>query len=75
MTSQNTPLSEEVAEEEAKRLIHDARQSLLEFRAGREESCRDIIPRLEAGDGRRLRSRRIAAHVRGCARCQAVHPP
>src|SRR5262245_39014603 len=49
-----------------KQLIYEARQSLLEFRQGREAACGEVRRRLSDGDGRILRGRRVQAHLRAC---------
>ena len=52
-----------------KQSIFEARQSLMEFAEGRAMACADVRRQISEADGRVLRSRRIRAHVRGCAGC------
>ncbi|MCC6831500.1 MAG: sigma-70 family RNA polymerase sigma factor [Thermoleophilia bacterium] len=55
--------------ESAKRLIFEARESLVERAAGRELDCADVRARISEHDGRMLRSRRLRAHLDECACC------
>jgi len=53
----------------ARGLVHEARESLEEFEAGRQLACAEVRERIEAGDGRALRARRLRAHLRSCEDC------
>jgi RNA polymerase sigma factor (sigma-70 family) len=55
----------------AKQVILEARRSLLEFAEGRAMTCEAIQQVLSDGDRRSLRSRKLRAHLRGCAACSA----
>jgi RNA polymerase sigma factor (sigma-70 family) len=55
---------------ETRTLVHEARQTLVEFEAGRDLRCADVRQRVDAGDGRMLRARRIGAHLRVCEGCR-----
>ncbi len=57
--------------EAAKQLIHQARCSLGEFDAGRSVACADVRRRLSDRDGRVLRARAVASHLRSCEGCRA----
>ncbi len=54
---------------EMRTLVHEARSSLAEFEAGRALGCDMVRDRIETGDGRALRARRVRAHLRACASC------
>jgi len=56
----------------ARQLLHEARTTLEEFRAGRGLDCADVRMRIGSGDRRILRSRSISAHLRGCEPCRAA---
>ena len=56
---------------DARHLLHEARASLVEFSAGREQACQDVCRRIGEGDRRTLRARSIRAHLRGCEPCAA----
>ncbi|MDH3225841.1 MAG: sigma-70 family RNA polymerase sigma factor [Thermoleophilia bacterium] len=56
---------------DARQLVYEARQSLSEFSAGRELGCDEIQRRISDGDRRRLRGRRVRAHLRSCTECSA----
>ena len=55
---------------EARTLCHEARLSLAECKEGRSLECSEVLERIESGDGRALRARRIKAHLRACEGCQ-----
>ena len=55
----------------AKQLIFEARQGLAESAEGREMECAEVRRRISDADRRVLRSRRVRAHMRDCARCTA----
>jgi RNA polymerase sigma factor (sigma-70 family) len=52
-----------------KQAIFDARRTLSHCRDGRELACREVQRVMSDGDGRRLRSRGVRAHLRTCAAC------
>ena len=54
---------------EMRTLVHEARISLAEFEAGRELDCAVVRERIDTGDGRALRARRVRAHLRACESC------
>ena len=56
-------------ETEMRTLVHEARSSLAEFEAGRELDCDMVRERIDSGDGRALRARRVRAHLRACESC------
>jgi len=55
----------------ARQLVHAARSGLLESQAGRVLGCDSIREHLMNGDGRRLRGRRVSAHLSGCEACRS----
>ncbi|MEZ5080700.1 MAG: sigma-70 family RNA polymerase sigma factor [Thermoleophilia bacterium] len=55
--------------EDVRRLVHDARVSLVENEAGREDACSAVRSRIANGDRRVMRGRRVAAHLRECPGC------
>jgi RNA polymerase sigma factor (sigma-70 family) len=55
----------------AKQSIFEARQALAEIAEGRAMSCEEIRQRISEGDRRVLRGRRVTAHLRHCAGCEA----
>lgn len=55
----------------AMQTVFDARSALSEYADARDESCVAIQRCISAGDRRRLRGRRVRAHLRGCQRCQS----
>ncbi len=55
----------------AKQSVYEARVALTTLAEGRDMSCDKVQQRISAGDGRRLRGRRVRAHLRDCAICQA----
>jgi RNA polymerase sigma factor (sigma-70 family) len=55
----------------AKQAIFEAREALTDFAAGRAMQCAEVQRRLSDGDGRVLKGRRMRAHLRDCALCQA----
>lgn len=56
---------------DARQLVYEARRSLDECRIGRESGCDEVRGQIADGDRRRLRSRRVRAHLRGCEHCSA----
>ena len=54
-----------------KQLIYQARMALSGMEDGRRMECPDVRRRLSDGDGRTLRSRGLAAHLRACAGCRS----
>lgn len=55
----------------AKQAIFEARQALGEIEEGRAMSCEEVRRRISEGDRRVLRGRRVTAHLRECAACEA----
>jgi RNA polymerase sigma factor (sigma-70 family) len=55
----------------ARKAVFEARSSLAETAAGREESCTEIRRRISDRDGRALRGRRVRGHIADCAACAA----
>jgi RNA polymerase sigma factor (sigma-70 family) len=53
----------------AKQTLFEARSSLQAFAEGRAMECEAVRSAISEGDGRRLRSRRMRAHLRGCPAC------
>lgn len=56
--------------QEMRTLVHEARATLKEFDAGRCLDCAVVRERIDTGDGRALRARRIRAHLRQCPGCR-----
>ena len=54
-----------------KQYIYEARQTLLEFGAGRDLACGEVRRRLVDADGRVMRARRMTSHLRACEGCRA----
>ena len=61
----------EVSPAAAKQSVYEARVALNALADGRDMSCERAQQRISADDGRRLRGRRVKAHVRDCVICQA----
>lgn len=59
------------AEGAARQRVHEARTALSDLAEGREMECEEIRTLISARDGRRLRGRRVRAHLRGCDGCTA----
>lgn len=55
----------------ARQSVYEARVALTTIAEGRDMSCAGVQQRISDGDGRRLRGRRVRAHLRECALCQA----
>lgn len=55
----------------AKQAILEARRALVELEEGRAMPCDEVQQRLSDGDRRVLRGRRVSAHLRDCAVCEA----
>lgn len=55
----------------ARQAVYEARASLLAQTGGRDMDCRQVQGKLSEADGRRLRGRRLRAHVADCALCSA----
>jgi len=55
----------------ANQSVYEARVALTALAEGRDMSCERVQQKISAGDGRRLRGRRLKAHLRDCALCQA----
>ncbi|HTI32960.1 MAG TPA: sigma-70 family RNA polymerase sigma factor, partial [Miltoncostaea sp.] len=58
------------SEQAARTLVYEARESLAEFAEGRALGCAEVRPRIDSGDGRALRARRVRAHIRVCEGCR-----
>jgi RNA polymerase sigma factor (sigma-70 family) len=58
------------SEAAAMQTVFEARSSLIQFDEGRTMSCSSVRRSISDGDGRRLRARRLRAHVRGCEGCR-----
>lgn len=54
----------------ARQSVLEARHALAEAGEGRRESCADVRALIDAGDRRRLRGRRVGAHLADCAGCR-----
>ena len=57
---------------DARTLCREARLSLAECHEGRNLECAAVRERIDSGDGRALRSRRIRAHLRACDGCRGA---
>jgi RNA polymerase sigma factor (sigma-70 family) len=57
----------------AKQAVYKARVALHEIEEGREMECEAARHSISAEDGRRLRGRKLRAHIRGCNGCRAFH--
>ena len=55
---------------DARTLCREARLSLAECHEGRNLECAAVRERIDSGDGRALRARRIRAHLRACGGCR-----
>jgi RNA polymerase sigma factor (sigma-70 family) len=55
----------------AMQTVFEARVALTQFDEGRAMSCAMVKRSISGGDGRRLRGRRVRAHLRGCDDCRA----
>jgi RNA polymerase sigma factor (sigma-70 family) len=55
----------------AKDAIFQARKVLQELDEGRAMTCETVARTLSDGDGRRVRSRSVRAHLRACGRCRS----
>ena len=55
---------------DARTLCREARLSLAECHEGRDLECAAVRERIDSGDGRALRARRIRAHLRACGGCR-----
>ena len=60
----------DVAPTAAKQLVYEARRSLHARREGRELACDTVRRAISTRDGRRLRDRRLRAHLGDCGRCR-----
>jgi RNA polymerase sigma factor (sigma-70 family) len=54
----------------AKQLVYEARTALHEMANGREMSCSSVRQSLSCDDRRRLRGRKLRAHLKACAGCR-----
>ena len=55
----------------ARQSVYEARVALTTIAEGRDMSCTHTQQRISDGDGRNVRGRRVRAHLRDCAICQA----
>ena len=55
----------------ARQSVFEARQALAESGCGRGQSCSSVRELMDNGDRRRLRGRRVRAHLDDCLPCQA----
>lgn len=58
------------SEAAARQAVYEARRALRDFEEGREMECEDVRLALSDRDGRRLRGRRLRAHLEGCDGCR-----
>jgi RNA polymerase sigma factor (sigma-70 family) len=58
-----------ISAEAAKQAVYEARVALQEISEGREMDCRAVRRTISDGDRRRLRGRRVRAHLSDCERC------
>ena len=61
----------DTSEAAAKQLVYEARTALHEVEEGRDMSCDAARATISARDRRKLRSRKVRAHLRSCHGCQA----
>lgn len=55
----------------AQQTVFEARSALLQFGEGRALDCEGVQRAMSECDGMRLRTRKVRAHVRGCACCES----
>ncbi|MCW3014952.1 MAG: sigma-70 family polymerase sigma factor, partial [Solirubrobacterales bacterium] len=55
----------------ARQSVCEARQALVQSGSGRQDSCSAVRELVDGGDRRRLRARRVRAHLDDCLGCQA----
>ncbi len=60
------------SEQAVRQTVFEARRALTEYSEGRALECSSVRSVLESGDRRLLRGRRLRAHLRGCADCDAL---
>jgi RNA polymerase sigma factor (sigma-70 family) len=60
-----------VSPEAAKQTVYEARCALQEQEEGREMTCDDARRTISAHDRRRLRGRKLRAHLRSCSSCRS----
>jgi RNA polymerase sigma factor (sigma-70 family) len=60
----------DATEAAAKQLVYEARTALHEVKEGREMDCEAARATISARDGRKLRSRKLRAHLRSCHGCR-----
>lgn len=61
----------EVSPAAAKQSVYTARVALHDLAEGRSMACEDVRRSLSENDGRKLRGRRLRAHLRGCPGCRS----
>jgi RNA polymerase sigma factor (sigma-70 family) len=54
-------------------LVHEARRTLVDWRAARESTCASVREQLAMVRGGGLRHRRLRRHLEGCDDCRAYH--
>lgn len=57
------------AEGAARQTVHEARLALEVRKEGREMNCEEVLLAIDSGDRRRLRGRRVRAHLSACDSC------
>ncbi len=55
----------------ARQAVHESRRAMYEMQEGRELPCEVVRGAISERDGRRLRSRRMRAHLADCGECEA----
>ena len=59
------------SEAAARQAVYEARLGLKNLEEGRTLACEEVMHAISFRDGRRLRNRRLRAHLRACDRCTA----
>jgi RNA polymerase sigma factor (sigma-70 family) len=60
-----------ISQAAAKQAVYEARRALAELAEGRAMDCESVRRSISDRDGRRLRARKLRAHLRHCAGCRA----
>ncbi len=63
--------AQDSSEAAVRQMLYEARAALVEMQEGRDLNCVDVRYAISDGDGRRLRGRRLRAHLRSCEGCTA----
>jgi RNA polymerase sigma factor (sigma-70 family) len=58
-----------ITEGAARQSVYEARLALHEFKEGRDLECESVRRTISENDGRRMRSRKVRAHLRDCRSC------